>query len=208
MKFKDFSVEVIPGNETANGYVEMVDSTQYIIKLGNFTNVPCDAEITIDGKYIGLFRVEKNSSVTLEHPSHDEGYFTFYTLSSFGGKQSKLEYNSELGLISVIFKPEKENINFDNFDDDITFDNFDDDITFDDFDDDITFGDDFIAGGTGLSGESEQKYTTVESLTYDESKFITINLRLVSKGKNIRPLINQNNATLVPPPVKKGELII
>ncbi|MCI5131036.1 MAG: hypothetical protein D3904_05810 [Candidatus Electrothrix sp. EH2] len=55
------------------------------------------------------------------------------------------------------------------------------------------------AGGTGLSGKSEQEFRTAESLDYDETGFVQINLRLVCKVDQPRPLTP--SSTPIPPPL-------
>jgi len=56
------------------------------------------------------------------------------------------------------------------------------------------------AGGTGLSGYSDQEFTTVAALDYSPQEFVTINLRLVSVADEPRPLFG---STPVPPPVSE-----
>jgi hypothetical protein len=57
------------------------------------------------------------------------------------------------------------------------------------------------AGGTGLSGESEQMFYSVTPLDYDYDQQTTIHLRLVAKsGNEPRPLVQRS--TPVPPPVE------
>jgi hypothetical protein len=64
----------------------------------------------------------------------------------------------------------------------------------------------YSSGGTGLSGNSNQKFHSVAELNYDESRFVTINLRLVAAKdeprelKSARPL-KPLNSNPVPDPV-------
>lgn len=57
------------------------------------------------------------------------------------------------------------------------------------------------AGGTGLSGASDQKFFEVPDLLHDFSRVTTINLRLVAKRNSCEPRPLTQYSTPVPPPV-------
>lgn len=55
------------------------------------------------------------------------------------------------------------------------------------------------AGGTGLSGQSLQKFKNAEAIEYDTSSFVAIHLRLVCEYGNPRPLTA--SSTPIPPAI-------
>lgn len=112
MYFNEFSCRIPEGTETSGGYVELGHNQHYTLQLSNKRNVPCDAKITIDGKEIGTFRVNANSTVRIEHPEGDEGRFTFFKKGTSEAKSSGIEStDADLqGLVQVIFTPAKKTI--------------------------------------------------------------------------------------------------
>src|SRR4051812_31051238 len=104
MYFQGYSVTVLPGNEDRSGYVSMKHGQKYTISLTNYTVKNCDAEVKIDGKTVGVFRVgNKNggNGITIERPVNDSGKFTFYKAGSKEANKSGLAKvdKSNLGLI-------------------------------------------------------------------------------------------------------------
>lgn len=200
MKLGNYAVQIQGGLERDNGYVEMTHNTKYAILLSNDSELNCDAVVEIDGKQVGIWRVSSAKDIQIERPVHDTGLFTFYKLDSSESRKIGLVRNDNLGLISVLFKPEKPPIPVDfdlsMFDDENA--EFDGDVEFDlsSFDDD----DSYSAGGTGLSGKSEQKFIDVKALDYNESAFVQIHLRLICKEEAPRPLTPIS--TQIPPPLR------
>ncbi|MCI5188919.1 MAG: hypothetical protein D3905_03765 [Candidatus Electrothrix sp. AS4_5] len=271
MRLGNFSVEILKGRELDSGYVAMKHNTKYALRLSNIGDRRCDAEVEIDGKLVGVWRIPSNKHIVIERPTHDTGCFTFYKAETREAKKAQLVQSGKLGLISVLFKPEKKlDCYFDFDDDDIEFCldcngedsdeldlclslddteegleaggtglsgkseqefrtadfDFDDDeqefctADFDFDDDDIEFcldcnGEDsdeldlclslddteegLEAGGTGLSGKSEQEFRTAQPIDYDETGFVQINLRLVCETDEPRPLTPVS--TPIPPPL-------
>jgi len=216
MRLGNFSVEILKGKELNSGYVAMKHNTKYALRLSNFGDLRCDAEVEIDGKPVGAWRVPSNDSTVIERPTHETGCFTFYKAGTREAKKAELVRSGKLGLISVIFKPEEEPvIHFDidcedaedlnyEFDDDIdlSFDVEDEDAEgeFSFSSDDEGAEEELEAGGTGLSGKSEQEFCTVQPLDYDETGFVQINLRLVCENNEPRPLTP--SSTPIPPPLR------
>jgi hypothetical protein len=177
MKLKEFAASIPEGKETQDGYVHLAHATQYTIRLQNDSlEDRCDAEVYIDGQLVGIWRVDYKSTATLERPVHDTGRFTFYEVGTPEASKAGIRDGSATGLIRVLFKPEKRR-------------------------DLILSAAAPYAGGTGLSGHSDQKFTSVAKLDYDETRFVTINLRLVSVSNEPRPLFP--SSTPVPPPVPR-----
>jgi hypothetical protein len=176
MKLNEFSVTIAESKEAANGYIYIKHGTQYTILLKNESNRRCDAEVYLDDRQVGIWRIDCYGSIQIERPVHNNGRFTFYQVDTPEAIQAGITENSHTGLIRVLFKPER-----------------------------ILHRaaassrlDRRAAGGTGLSGYSEQQFTTVAALDYAPADFTTINLRLVAIVDE-RPLFI--HSTPVPPPV-------
>ena len=185
MRLGNFAVEIRQGKELDSGYVAMKHNKKYTIRLCNYSHVRCDVIIEIDGKDIGGWRLSANGRLILERPSHDTGCFTFYKIGTSEAKKAEIVDSDQLGLITVFFKPEKKK----------------------EFSPGTLRCNGPIrsrkAGGTGLSGKSDQKFQKVPPLeNYDEEGFVQINLRLICETKTDdepRPLTPASNP--VPPPV-------
>jgi hypothetical protein len=175
MKLNGFSVTIPEGKETADGYVQMKHGTQYTILLQNESHRRCDAEVYLDEQLVGIWRINCNSTAPIERPVHDHGRFTFYQVATPEALKAGISENSSTGLIRVLFKPEQIYLKSAPL-----------------------ASRAFMAGGTGLSGHSEQEFITVEALDYAPEDFVTINLRLVSLVDEPRPLFN---STPIPPAV-------
>jgi hypothetical protein len=107
---------------------------------------------------------------------------TFYRLDSAEAQQAQLTKNDSLGLVSVEFKPAKLSM-----EDEIK-------VKF------TRLGEATrSAGGTGLSGQSNQVFSSTTALDYDMANAFTINLRLIAEANvpAIEPLTPR--ATAVPP---------
>ncbi len=180
MRVHDYDVVVPEGNENATGYVVLEHNTRYTIKLMNLSYSKVDAEVFIDGNRIGEWRLNGWANCVIERPVHDTGRFTFYRLDSSEAKKIGLKSSSELGLIKVIFKPEKTSV----------------------WDDGIYSAAplEMSEGGTGLSGHSEQKFNTVQPLDSNPENYVTIYLRLAAPEEpDARPLFPFSNP--IPPPL-------
>jgi len=195
MLLNGFKVTIPQGTETNDGYVKMVHGVQYTINLGNRTDVDADAIVTVDGKPQGKFRVHRQGSITLERPIHDTGHFTCYKLDSPEGRDAQLNVGSDLGLITVEFKPAR------HIEKVYTPDPFL--KTMEVEGPPLTYGGGMkgitrSAAGTGLSGTSSQKFHTVPDLDYDESQKTTIHLRLFVNDDTPRPLTSVSRETPIP----------
>ena len=163
----------------------MVHGTVYTLLLGNDTDEDCDVEVSIDGPSVGSWRLKSRSTIRLERPVHDSGCFTFYELGTVSSSQAGLIRGADLGLVSVTFKPPIQEMGA------IRSRSLSSHLPED--------SQDYKAGGTGLSGRSQQNFGRVTPLDYDESRFVTINLRLVAMAQDPRPLFSRFNR--IPPPV-------
>lgn len=177
MKLHKYELAIVGVEESEDGYAVLQHGQRYSIKIANNNSSVCDVELLIDGGRAGLFRLEEESSAVIERPVNDDGFFTFYELGTKEARKAGIDNNESTGLITAIFKPEYESppgaLNAAP-----------------------------LPGGTGLSGHSNQKFTTVDSIHYaSPEKFVTIHLRLGSSPQDtIRPL-HKKMSSPVPPPL-------
>jgi hypothetical protein len=185
MYSNQFSVNIPQGKETSDGYVSMHHDTQYSIRMKNDRSVPCDAVVTVDGNHIGSWRINSYQSIEIDRPADKARRLTFYRLDSAEAQQAQLVKNDNLGLVSVEFKPAKKV--------ELVYCG----ITLDSY---VPNASKLrSAGGTGLSGQSSQVFSSTTPLDYDMANAFTINLRLIAEANvpAIEPLTPR--ATAVPP---------
>lgn len=213
MWLNNYSVRVVGGNETAGAYVEMRHGQTYQLQLRNNNNRRCDANVEIDGKNIGTWRLNAHDGLTLERPAHDTGRFTFYKIGTQESRSAQIAENDpNLGLVKVTFTPEVEAHPLVELVKDVAYasaaipDNTwqdtgtytIDNMSYTTSAKSFTTPSYRSAGGTGLSGQSGQKFYTVQELEYDYSGQTVIHLRLVCKDDDgVRPLTQYS--TPVPP---------
>lgn len=176
MKLHQYELAIPGWEETQEGYVILTHGQRYSLRISNQRSMRCDVEIAIDGNRIGTFRLDANSSATIERPVHDDGFFTFYELVTDEARKSGLISNDSTGLVTAIFKPEAM-------------------VLYQEAEP--------SPGGTGLSGHSKQKFTSASPINHaHRDEFVTINLRLGGRASaDIRPLAMRQMSTPVPPPL-------
>ena len=201
-----------PYIEDGQGYVHMNHGDVYGIWLRNYTHEDNDVIIEIDGKEIGGWRLVAHQGATIEHPADDSGQFTFYEIGSHEAQKVGLTSiaRSDLGLVKVTFIPEKikrreiPTIDTRSYSGAKGGDAMKG-----------AFHESFSpaprstlntrsAGGTGLSGRSDQVFGTAGAIERDYDRQVIINLRLVAKPSDEpRPLraVNSIVSNSVPPPV-------
>lgn len=113
-----FSVRVLradgqPAHEDDKGRVPLRDGTVYKISLKNYHDRDASAEISIDGRPVGVYLVKAKSKLIVENPLIADGKFTFYKVSSGPGKELKEDDQTrdDLGLIKVTFTLLKKKLN-------------------------------------------------------------------------------------------------
>lgn len=188
MKLGDFSLSIINYPEDNKGYVRIPHDTQYMIEMRSHTSVRSEAKLEVDGKLIGTWRLDAFERLRLERPANSNQCFTFYSVGTMEASQSGLVNDDKLGLVQVTFVPEK-----------------------------VKYQPQYMsksvgslggatskgsrsAGGTGLSGHSNQQFVTVANLELDTSKGVKINLRLIPDA-GINPLVSIVQSNPVPPRV-------
>lgn len=208
MRVNEFSVDIAKGTETGEGYVSMKHNTKYALSLGNHGHRRCDALVSIDGKSIGGFRIGAYETIEIERPVDDDGCFTFYRAGSKKGDKAGLGSvsKSDMGLITVEFRPEKKrkpkrisgaggqsilrSASLSSYSTPVR-----DSVEL------TSRGIDLKAGGTGLSGKSDQSFYTVEDLKFDKKEVVTINLRLVEGKSKSEPRELAPKSNSIPSPV-------
>lgn len=178
MKDNEFEVVIPEGRDLNDGYVGMPHGTRYSLLLRNHRDNDCDADVSIDGIQVGIWRIYRNSEIRIERPVHDTGHFTFFEVGSREAYSAGIAPNPDNGLISVTFKPERK---------------------LSPLMCSPTRVSDKEAGATGLTGESLQRFGSAPNISHDLAHAFTIHIRLVSKRQDIRPLAPRS--TPVPPPV-------
>lgn len=206
MRLGVYKASIPEGAEDSEGYVVLRHGQTYSISLRNGGPERCDVRVEIDGKYQGTWRLDPFQTGKLERPSHDQGRFTFYELNSQEGESIGLDSvsKSNLGLVSITFTPEKKEYQGGrggsierSLSKGQTFGG-----SLESFSEGPSSKGAYNAGGTGLSGESRQKFDSADRITLDPSRERTIHLRLVSKKKDSpRPLTEAPKSTPIPPTV-------
>ncbi len=89
-------------------YIALHSGVEYAITLTNNRPTIADADISIDGDSIGIFRLDPYKSFRIERPGDNERKFTFKSeLSVDAIEAGAIPGDSENGLIQVTFKPAK-----------------------------------------------------------------------------------------------------
>lgn len=212
MRVGSFSVLIPEGKERDSGHVQLAHETKYQIRLGNHGNVRCDAEVSVDGKSVGNFRINAPGFLTLERPSHDIGCFTFFKADSAQGQAveaSEISRNDR-GLIQVVFRPEKKSAGWEKTAGGLTGilrsadkSGWNTTVQPRSFNTFAGCGTNATAGVTGLTGQSSQSFHEVPNLDYDPNNETTISLRLVAdiyEARKLTPAQPKSNPT--PQPVE------
>ncbi len=152
-----YEICIPQGLPRASGHVLIGHRQQYTIILRNRSSLRCDALVLVDGKEVGCWRIAGNGQIEVERPVNDTGRFTFYMLGSAEARRAGVSASDALGLVTVTFMPE---------------------LPPQPTHEDARVRYSPQRGGTGLSGQSNQQFKTVEALDYDRGGFVTIDVRL------------------------------
>lgn len=189
MKFADYEVAVSSGSEQSSGHVLMQHGAEYALILKSFNMKRSDAEVSVDGKFIGTWRLDGLEVVRIERPADVEKKLTFFRLDSPEGDDANLQAISKdvLGLVSVKFTPEKQISK--PHDRVVRHSGASSGLLR------ATVSDVVSAGGTGLGVRSEQRFSTAPHIERDEEAVVTINLRLVEG-----PVVSELKPAVAPVP--------
>jgi len=199
MELNNYQVALDKGQENSNtGYVELEHDTVYRVYLVNDNSSRCDARLSIDGLVVGTWRIEAHDSIVLERPSGSTGRFTFYRFGSKEGQKADLQGNVQLGLVECVFLPEKY-VQEAHKPKPVTNSYYNENELRSSSS--RSYGGGQSAGGTGLSGNSNQSFGKAGSIEYDYDRMTKISIRLICKDveTDIRPL--RSRSTKVPPSI-------
>lgn len=201
--------------ETKEGYAGLAHKETYKLRFKNDSDERIVAATRIDGKPVGNWVIGAHQTVDIDRPVEIAKLFTFLAQGTKEAKQAQLGKVAEddLGLVSVTFTPEKKReflVRTPHW-----------------FQDELlksgclslqsksarrgATAESFGAGGTGLSGRSDQSFHTV-SFDGDDSRNVALNLRLVhDKARAAKPDFQplgggeapSSGSAPVPPPVGK-----
>lgn len=218
MRVGNYSVLVPEGVERETGHVHLAHGRQYTIQLLNHDyQRACDAELTVDGKPLGGFRLRPGGRAVLERAPHDHGRFTFYaagTGEAAAAGEAAVAVPDK-GLVQVRFVPERRRPD--------PVHQVKGSVLYArggvrgqsaggearPAEDPTAFGplrpagaEEKTCGGiTGLSGHSDQQFVTVGSIDRDEAAAVVISLRLVALPDGPRELRPAAQGNPVPAPV-------
>lgn len=197
MRVGNYSVLVPEGIERDSGHVGLEHGKQYTLRLMNHDHRRCDAEVVVDGKAMGTFRLHGHGQATLERMPDDHGRLTFYSTGTADAEKAGEAgiATVERGLIQVRFVPEKRPVEPIRTVAPIGARPMGLTRSYAD-------REEKTAGGiTGLSGHSDQQFVTVGAIDREESAAVTISLRLVTASTGPRPLRAAEQGNRVPEPV-------
>jgi len=196
MQLGNYTLTIVGGEERLiNGatYVNIQHGKTYKLAIRNNDWKRCNAEVTVDGKRINTWRLNGNSGVQIEGEPDSNGnvtgLFTFYRLGTSDASIAQIADNNNTGLIQVVFTPEKPVLR----DGSPISKGISNEPVYRGA---TTRG--AHAGGTGLSGQSNQQFGSAGHMPLDYNGQVTLSLRLMEfEPVNLgpRPL----NASPVPP---------
>ena len=220
MRVGNYSLVVVEGSEREQGYVGLGHGQQYTVRMSSHDHRRCDAEVVIDGKPVGTFRLSAYGSAVLERSPDDNGRFTFYSSGSEdAGRAGEASVGTaDKGLIQVKFTPEKvrsyagvpsvvRTSSFRGGPGGQSMSAFPECHTSRSMapggqhTNSTRSTEKTVGGITGLSGHSDQRFTNVGAIDLDEVNAVTISLRLVTRDDGPRPLRPAGAGNAVPPPV-------
>lgn len=148
--------------ECINGIFYLNHGDEYKICLkNNSLTQKANANIQIDGKSIGTFRLNKNDKIIIERPVDKARKFTFYDVESIEGVKSGLSANSkDIGTLKVVIDVEERPVK--------VFKSF--------IDSDNCLSS--RSGGTGLSGSSSQTFSEAEHINTFERVILEAKMKL------------------------------
>lgn len=202
MRLGNVAASIPDGVEDASGYVVLGHGQQYAIRLDNFGDRRVDAEVKIDGKGMGTYRLEPNGRATLERSSHDEGRFTFFASESAEASVAGVHAVAvpDRGLVQVTFRFERQPDVLQRLAMEKTSSPLGAGVRSRAVD---ALPTSTRSGITGLTGKSSQRFTTVGPMAYDPALETVITLRLVADALHsaVRELRPAPMANPVPVPV-------
>lgn len=109
----EFEVEVIAADSNdfcvkGAKYTSLPEKSEYKLKLINKGDTKVDADVMLDGKDVGTWRVNPYSSTIIERPANEQRKFVFVSeIGSIARRTGAIAGKGDNGLIKVTFTPEK-----------------------------------------------------------------------------------------------------
>lgn len=214
-KLNGYELSVLPVygtpkiKQSPEGYSLLPHNTKYSVKIANRNSNRCNATLIIDGKDMGTWRLDAGECAVIDRPSNNDGIFTFYKLGTSESKKVRLETNDYAGLVQVVFIPEKKRRN--TWIDEINEVSRDGCKSFSMDTETVTRGgpggQSLSAGGSGLSGKSNQVFGE-EFIDYEGETTLSMRLVCLDMSDNEpRPLTNSTSIppSLITPKLSKRE---
>lgn len=203
MRYEEFEVSINDENGVPfperDRRVEVPHGAHYQVFLYNHLNRRAEAELSIDGKVLGTWRLNPHTPALLKTPTTGGKMFTAFFPDSAEGVTGEL-YNvpkNLLGLVTVKFFPEVQKIEpMRNVSDDSTLWNQNSPVKSLGIDDIVYRGASRGGSnaeasirskgmGTALMGDSNQHYGKVGALERDPNKIVIIHLRIVAPTRRV-----------------------
>lgn len=109
---RNFGVRIDSGyvKKIDENYVAMEHNSEYTLTLQNYLDTICDANVSIDGRSVGKFRIDPQSSIQIERPASQNRKFVFLRDDSGEADRAGITSNKYMnGVVVVEFIPEKMN---------------------------------------------------------------------------------------------------
>jgi len=194
MRLGNFTLQIVGGRELGNGQVELSHGQTYKIRMRNHFPRRADCELTVDGEQVGCFRLSAHQTMTIDRPADKARLLTFFKLGTAEAAQGGIVDDENVGLVTAVFYPEIERqpiYRGELVSKGIPMAS-------------AASGPSLSAGGTALTGRSNQQFTNVGGIVRDYAHRTTIHLRLVCRDDvpAIEPLGSKvAMSTAVPPRV-------
>ena len=189
---------IIPeGNHRPDGTVGMNHNQQYSVLLKNHTSQRVNVHLSIDGQLVDKFRLGPRSNWTIETKPGSEKRFTFAKLRTSMAIAGQVADNANTGLVTTTFIPEivrPESLSFGVRGQSMTGQHTKAPVSAGRR---LESGEPDAAGGTVLTGRSNQQFRQASPMELDHERKVTIHLRLVCQGNDVQPL----HSTIPPRPV-------
>jgi hypothetical protein len=182
MQIQVESKDVASHIKNEHRYIPLKHGAEYKVRLVNSTSKRCNVSLSIDEKIMGKWRINPNSSITIERSSNSSRKFTFVKEDTWEAGMGGIKQGSfSNGLIEAKFIPESEHQNIQSN----SIKGHKNSLSLGSYSDDSNGSNSFSAGATLLGNRSSQEFGTAAEMFEDISRSVTKKLRLVVE--NTRP---------------------
>lgn len=195
MESSCFGLNIKNKRHDANGYVAMQHKEQYAVLLKNGSNRRAKVTLKIDGDVIDTFIVWPFTTATIERPTDAPKKFTFYRTGTeeYHEVEGFTVSKENRGLVQAIFELEVETIKplVIAYNDVLRRgekqSQAENDNRYKGSPESLEFSSNASSGVTGLSGHSDQTFTTVRDFETDHETMVEISLRLMTFSHDTSP---------------------